>query len=53
MSDVKSMIEAGKDVYKRQEFIPVIEAEGLSHKGTIKPVDMTINKGCLLYTSIS
>ena len=28
-----------------KEFIPVIEAEGLSHKGTIKPFDMTINKG--------
>ena len=24
---------------------PVIEAKGLSHKGTIKPFDMTINKG--------
>ena len=24
---------------------PVIEAKGLSHKGTIKPFDITINKG--------
>lgn len=24
---------------------PVIEAKGISHKGTIKPFDLTINKG--------
>ena len=24
---------------------PVIEAKGISHKGTIKPFDITINKG--------
>ena len=28
-----------------KEFIPVIEAEGLEHKGTIKPFDLTIHKG--------
>ena len=33
------------DLADIKEFIPVIEAEGLSHKGTIKPFDMTINKG--------
>ena len=27
---------------------PVIEAKGLSHKGTIKPFDITINKGVRL-----
>ena len=28
-----------------KEFIPVIEAEGLEHNGTIKPFDLTIHKG--------
>lgn len=28
-----------------QEYIPVIEAKGLGHRGTIKPFDMVINKG--------
>ena len=28
-----------------KEFIPVIEANGIGHKGTIKPFDFTVNKG--------
>ena len=28
-----------------KEFIPVIEAEGIGHKGTIRPFDLKINKG--------
>lgn len=30
---------------KLKEFIPVIEAKGIEHKGTIKPFDFTVNKG--------
>ncbi|MBE6023955.1 MAG: sugar ABC transporter ATP-binding protein [Cellulosilyticum sp.] len=30
---------------KQQAVEPVIEAEGVSHRGTIKPFDFTINKG--------
>ena len=36
----------GEHKDKRQEKPePVIEARGISHKGTIKPFDITINKG--------
>lgn len=28
-----------------KEFVPVIEAKGLGHKGTIRPFDFTVNKG--------
>ena len=34
-----------KDKKKGKSHEPVIEAKGISHKGTIKPFDLTINKG--------
>ena len=41
LADIK-----GEHKDKRQEKPePVIEARGISHKGTIKPFDITINKG--------
>ena len=39
LADIKGDHEALK------EFVPVIEAKGIGHKGTIKPFDMTLNKG--------
>ena len=39
LADIKSAHEALK------EFVPVVEAEGLGHQGTIKPFDFTVNKG--------
>ncbi|MDD2978423.1 MAG: sugar ABC transporter ATP-binding protein [Hespellia sp.] len=41
LADIKSAHE-GKGLGEK---IPVIEAEGISHKGTIKPFNITINKG--------
>ena len=43
--DFDDLADIKGDHAELKEFIPVIEAEGLSHKGTIKPFDMTINKG--------
>lgn len=40
LADIK-----GKHKGSGKEKIPVIEAEGLGHIGTIKPFDLTINKG--------
>lgn len=39
LADIKSAHEGLK------EFIPVVEAEGLGHQGTIKPFDFTVHKG--------
>lgn len=39
LADIKGSHEALK------EFVPIIEAEGIGHKGTIRPFDFTINKG--------
>lgn len=39
LADIKS---AHKGI---KEQIPVIEAKGIEHKGTIKPFDLTVNKG--------
>lgn len=41
LADIKGAHE-GKGM---KEKIPVIEAQGIGHKGTIKPFDLTINKG--------
>lgn len=41
LADIKSA-HANK---RQAEATPVIEAKGLGHKGTIKPFDITINKG--------
>lgn len=41
LADIKGA-HAGK---KREEAAPIIEAKGLTHKGTIKPFNLTINKG--------
>ncbi|HIY01936.1 MAG TPA: sugar ABC transporter ATP-binding protein [Candidatus Blautia faecipullorum] len=41
LADIKSA-HAGK---KAADAAPVIEAKGLGHRGTIKPFDITINKG--------
>ena len=43
--DFDDLADIKGDHAELKEFIPVIEAEGLGHKGTIKPFDMTINKG--------
>ena len=43
--DFDDLADIKGDHAELKEFIPVIEAEGLSHKGTIKPFDITINKG--------
>ena len=40
LADIK-----GEHKSSGKEKIPVIEAEGLGHAGTIKPFDLTINKG--------
>lgn len=39
LADIKSAHEGLK------EFVPVVEAKGLGHQGTIKPFDFTVNKG--------
>ena len=39
LADIKSQHSGLK------EFVPIVEAEGLGHRGTIKPFDLTINKG--------
>ena len=43
--DFDDLADIKGDHAELKEFIPVIEAEELGHKGTIKPFDMTINKG--------
>ena len=43
--DFDDLADIKGDHAELKEFIPVIEAEGLGHKGTIKPFDITINKG--------
>ena len=43
--DFDDLADIKGDHAELKAFIPVIEAEGLGHKGTIKPFDMTINKG--------
>jgi len=43
--DFDDLADIKGDHAELKEFIPVIEAEGLSHKGTIKPFDLKINKG--------
>ena len=43
--DFDDLADIKGDHAELKEFIPVIEAEGLGHKGTIRPFDMTINKG--------
>ena len=43
--DFDDLADIKGDHAELKKFIPVIEAEGLGHKGTIKPFDMTINKG--------
>ncbi len=40
LADIK-----GEHKSSEKEKVPVIEAEGLGHVGTIKPFDLTINKG--------
>lgn len=39
LADIKSQHSGLK------EYVPIVEAEGLGHRGTIKPFDITINKG--------
>lgn len=39
LADIKSAHE------RLKEFVPVVEAKGLGHQGTIKPFDFTVNKG--------
>ena len=43
--DFDDLADIKGDHAELKEFIPVIEAEGLGHKGTIKPFDLKINKG--------
>ena len=42
--DFDDLADIKGDHAELKEFIPVIEAEGLSHRGTIKPFDITINQ---------
>ena len=39
------ILKASTKIRKKAKPEPVIEAKGISHKGTIKPFDLTINKG--------
>ena len=43
--DFDDLADIKGDHAELKEFIPVIEAEGLSHKGTIKPFNLQVHKG--------